>query len=484
MRKFIAFILLLGTVSTSVAQTVNVSGLAPSYVGKSLEVYRIEDYFSDKESLMTSTTVESDSTFSVSFVIEKTQKVVIKSQNNKGFLYVQPNGKYSIFFPDRNKYDPYNPNGNSIELAFYGLDSTDINYKILGFQRWVDHFVGNNFYLKDRNAYEFAESLDRFKTNVQKAYKQDTSTFFKTFVQFTIAGLDNIEHAAERNRYEKHDFYLKHTPIQYENDAYMAYVKNFYQKLMPRLTNQTNEAVYQGVLKESPGLILKALSKEYTLINLRIREMVMVQALVEVYNSGRYPQTNILTILDSVANYPLFKDNGVIAKNLKSRITELVAGGQAKEIVFSSPGKPTKTLSSYTKKHLYLHFVDPNSISNMKEIELLEDIHKRYSDYVQFVTVYKDVESLDQAAVDRLNQLNWDVYALSEGSSVWKNYQVVSFPQYVLIDATGYIVSSPALGPTPNGQYETIDKKFFYLKKMIEQNQDDNETGVGRPIRN
>lgn len=484
MRKFIAFILLLGTASTSVAQTVTVSGLAPSYVGKSLEVYRIEDYFSNKESLMTSTTVENDSTFSVSFLIDKTQKVVIKSQNNKGFLYVQPNGKYSIFFPDRDKYDPYNPNGNSIELAFYGLDSTDINYKILGFQRWVDHFVGNNFYLKDRNAYEFAESLDRFKTNVHKAYKQDTSTFFKTFVQFTIAGLDNIEHAAERNRYEKHDFYLKHTPVQYENDAYMTYVKNFYQKLMPRLTNQTNEAVYQAVLKESPGLILKALSKEYTLINLRIREMIMVQALVEVYNSDRYPQTNILTVLDSVANDPLFKDNGVIAKNLKNRITELVPGGQAKEIVFSSPGKPTKTLSSYKDKHLYIHFVDPNSVSNMKEIDLLEDIHKRYSDYVQFVTVYKDVESLDQAAVDRLNQLNWDVYGLSEGSSVWKNYQVVSLPQYVLIDATGYIISSPALGPTPNGQYETIDKTFFFLKKMIEQNQGGNETGIGRPIRN
>ena len=109
-----------------------------------------------------------------------------------------------------------------------------------------------------------------FKTNVEKAYKQDTSQFFKTFVRFTIAGLDNVNHSAERNRYEKHDFYIKHTPVQYHNDAYMSYVVKFYQEMIPRLSAATNEAVYTGVLKSSPTEVMKALGTEYTMINLRV----------------------------------------------------------------------------------------------------------------------------------------------------------------------------------------------------------------------
>ncbi len=99
MNKLILFFLLLsGTVS---AQSVTISGIAPSYVGKDIEVYEIEDYFSNTERLIASSTVDSDSTFSVKFSSPITRKVVVKGMNNKGFMYVQPNAKYNIFVPEK-----------------------------------------------------------------------------------------------------------------------------------------------------------------------------------------------------------------------------------------------------------------------------------------------------------------------------------------------------------------------------------------------
>jgi hypothetical protein len=41
----------------------------------------------------------------------------------------------------------------------------------------------------------------------------------------------------------------------------------------------------------------------------------------------------------------------------------------------------------------------------------------------------------------------------------------VTYPSYVLVDETGFIVAAPALSPMPNGQYETIDKTFYYIKE-------------------
>ena len=43
-----------------------------------------------------------------------------------------------------------------------------------------------------------------------------------------------------------------------------------------------------------------------------------------------------------------------------------------------------------------------------------------------------------------------------------------------LLDAAGYVVMSPALAPTPNGQYQTIDETLFNIQK-IRLNQNEQE---------
>lgn len=468
MKRLISFILLTGLLFPVSAQNVTVSGLAPAYVGFPIEAYVYKDYLSKVEKLVATTTVEKDSTFRLNLPLNTVEKVILKSRNNESFLFVQPQGTYSIFFPDRDKYDPYRPAGNNVEVAFFDLDSLDINYKMLSFQRWVDHFMGNNYFKSTTKPQEFIESLDRFKSNVEKAYKEDTSYYFKTHVRFTIAGLDNIHHVAERNRFEKYDFYLKKSPVEYTNETYMEYTTAFYQKMLPRLSTEANQAVYEGVLKSSPTLVMKALGSEYTLSNLRLREMVMIQALSEEYISGQFPETNILTILDSLSNHSLFKEHEEIAKNLRTRITTLNPGGKAPDFVLIEEGKPTKTLYHFEKKHIYLHFFDPESEQSSKEIPLIKKLNEMYGRYVQFVSVYKNT-AVSEEGKKRIAEIDWDVYGLPASNAIWKNYLVESFPSYTLIDAVGYIVASPALAPTPNGQYETIDKTFFYLKKAWEK---------------
>lgn len=470
--RIISILLIFPALSLSLcfAQTVKITGLAPSYVGKTIELFEIEDYLSYRKKLIASTTVQPDSTFQFYTETDHKQKVIIQADNNYGYLYIQPDAKYDLFFPQRDKFDPVRSGGNQVELAFFNLDSLDINYKILSFQRWIDHFIGNNYYLKDVKPIEFIENLDRFKTNVEKAYKNDTlDPFFQTYVRFSIATLDNIQTAAQRNRYEKHDFYIKYTPVQYENDAYMEYISDFYQDIIPRLSREANEAVYMGVLKASPTLVMRALGSEYTLINIRIREMVMIKALSDVYFSDDYPQTNIITILDSVANHALFKANAPIARNLRLRLTELVPGGKAAPFVFSDPDGGSKTLNDYNGRHLYIHVFDPKNSQSNKELELLADLHKRYAGSIQFVSIYKEGLNLSEEEKKMVDSIEWDVYPLNTANSFWKNYNVQSYPLYVLIDAAGYIVAAPALGPTPNGQYETIDKTFFYIQQTLQE---------------
>lgn len=467
-RLISIFILLLPLVAS--AQIVTIDGYAPNYIDKAVIAYEIEDYFSYYEKQIARATVQADSLFHLQFETDGTKKILIRSKNNKTFLYIQPNGKYKIFMPEKDQYEPNRRNGNEVEITFFDLDSTDINYKILGFQRWVDYFVGNTYYRKDADSTksDYVANLDKFKSSVQEYYKTDTSAFLKTYIKFTIAGLDNVQHAAERNRYEKYDFYIKGHPISYDNDVYMEYMKGFYQNLLPRLHDKINEDTYQGILNESPTMIMHALGFEYTLKNLKIREMIMLKMLSEVYYSGDYPQTNILTVMDSVAQHGLYADNRTIAANLKSRLTELVPGVKAPDFVLKDTSG-VNTLSSYRGKYVYVHFIDPESAQNRKDLILLKDLYAKYNEHVEFISVYKKSENLTDEFLMDLNNASWGKYGLNESNSIWKNYQVINFPHYVLIDPTGHIVASPALAPTPNGQYETIDKTFFLIKKAIER---------------
>ena len=63
-------------------QSVTIKGFAPQYVGKELSFNQIEDYYSNIESTFAKTTVQTHSTFTVQFYLDKTQKIVVRGLNN------------------------------------------------------------------------------------------------------------------------------------------------------------------------------------------------------------------------------------------------------------------------------------------------------------------------------------------------------------------------------------------------------------------
>ena len=485
LKKLVAFLVIF-TVNAAHSQeskTVTVKGYAPSYVGQTITIHEIEDYFSNKEATIASAIVQSDSTFSATFRIQETQKISILPAKNKAFLYIQPGATYDIYVPEKDAFEPYRPEGNVIEVTFFDLDSSDINFKILQFQRWSDEFIGSYYHLKNIKPIEFAKKIDEFKEIVEKEYKlRDTSAsnstepkqFFKTFVRFSIAASDNIQFAADRNRYEKHDFYIKFAPVAYRNDAYMNYITKFYEKMIPRLSMETNNRVYLGVLKSSPTLIMRALGAEYTLINVRIREMIMVKALSEQFYTNDFPQTNILTILDSVANHSLFEANAVIAKNLSERLSEMVAGGKAQDFVLKNDKNELKTLANFRRKYVYLHFYDPTSNNNAQELGPLKQIYENYKEDITFLTIYPDKDYDSLVFAKNIQSIPWEKFKTDNSNPIWSNYKIQTYPSYVLIDGFGYVVAAPALGPMPDGTYQTIDKTFFMIQKIKKELRDNN----------
>lgn len=454
-------------------QKVVIKGTAPAYPGKKIEIYKILDYLSYKDSLIASTSVLQDSTFELKFDCTKIEKIVLKAHKNQGVLYIQPNAEYNVTVPDRDPYNAYRPFGNQIEIGFFDLGKTDINYKILEFNQWKNNFLAVNFSLKSTKTREFSDSLDVFKKSVQTYYESDTSSFFKTYVRYSIAAIDDINFFGSRSHYEKFEFYLKDFPVAYENEMYMKYFSIFYKNSIGRFPMTLNTKVYKSVIRSSPSSLLSAMGEEYSLKNLRIRELAMIQTLSEIYYDKNFPKTNVLSILDSISSFSLFKAHASIARNILERLTALTPGTKAPN--FNLGIKDSISLNNFQNKFIYIQFIDPSSVESMKEFELLRPMYLKYKKYFEFITVYDSTVNVSKEQRNYLSKLPWMITPVGSLNDVFAKYQIKSFPQYVLIDNTGIISSIPALGPSPNGDYETIDKVFFSITKRILQEEKEKE---------
>ena len=93
----------------------------------------------------------------------------------------------------------------------------------------------------------------------------------------------------------------------------------------------------------------------------------MIKTLSEAYLDKDYPHANILSMLDSVIQRPLYKSNAIIAKNIYYRLTELAPGMKAPDFNLLVE-KDTTSLKTFLGKHLYILFIDPSQEESRKHI--------------------------------------------------------------------------------------------------------------------
>lgn len=467
MRKaFFLFLVVLPLLS--VAQLIQLKGYAPEYIGKEVTLSKIVDYISYNEEVIARSEVKTDSIFELNFFFSSTEKVRLQVGKNYAFLYLQPGASYEIYFPGSSKYDPVHPEGSEMELLFRSLPKQDINYKILEFDRWLTAFIGENFHTKSMADGQFGQKLDTLKMNMQKYYSKDTSSFFKTTIMFRLAELDEASYYGARSELERFDHYLLHHPVSYDNDAYMDYVNKFFKDFFERTSMEINNRIYLGVLKASPTLLFNALGQDYRMKNLRLREMVMIKGLGELYYNPDYPQTNISRMLDSLSNHALFAHNKIIAKNLKQKLTNLVPGSPSPRFAVVDYAGAEISPSSFPAKYKYIQFILSESVTGKNEVELMKPMYTKYGNYVEFITVLVDEPAAETLQKDPvLSTISWTLAKPKNESDIKEQFNLRTFPHYVLIDPDGFIVGNPAQRPSPDGQYETIDKTFFEIHKVM-----------------
>ena len=247
----------------------------------------------------------------------------------------------------------------------------------------------------------------------------------------------------------------------------MTYFDGFYKKYLFQLTGTTANDLYVSIARGDLYLTDSLLRKDRYLTNDRLRQLVLLNILKEEYFSSYLPKSGILSLLVQISSNSIVKEHNQIAANLLTQFNTASVGFRFPEIILKE-NNDTSLLSAIKGKYIYVHAFDPRNPSCIKEIGALKKLYDKYGKEIEFVTIYPIAEKPYTKIEQRnLDALNWKKSSYKLSDPIWKKLQIISFPYYLLIDDSYYLLSSPALSPIPNGNYQTIEKILY---DIIHQN--------------
>ncbi len=453
------------------AQTIHISGRSPQIAGTKVILERFEDLITRNTSVITSTELKSDSSFTLKFEISEIEKIKISVGNNYAFMLVQPNAKYTVIVTNQKLSNFNNPLGSEVEMTFLDLDPSDINYKTLTFDRWIDAFLGENYHLRTKRDSTFAKKLAVFEKDVSTRYKSDTTEYLRNYIKYRVASLEELNFVGARDERARYIVNIAPFTVYYKNEEYMKYIRNFYKNFFERTSPELNNKIYKAIVAGSPTRLINDLAGDYRVANVRLRELVMIIGLSDVFHDRTYPSSRIITILDSIANHGLFQENRIIARNVLQKSTQLVPGTHTPKYEFINRKNELISNGKFAPRYTYIQFVDINQTASLLQFDMLKTMYSKYSSSIEFITVVvneTDWEKIDQKL--KLQDISWTVAIPKDIEKLKKSFQLSIYPHYVLIDAQGYIVQSPAASPVPDGSYKTIDYYFFEIHKTMTRN--------------
>lgn len=455
-RPFVIFCFLLGLCIQVEGQTF-VRGVS-NWKTAEIRAYRVSDFISEKEIEIGRAKVDSNDVFQFTFINQNVEKIILRGGNYYAWLYIQPKETYFIELPAPEEFVSSLDRNKEIEMLFFRLKESDINYKILGFEAWMDETIADIYQLKDIHPEEFIAKVRSFKNETAQIYMEDKDPFFLNYVKYAVGiTIDNFNIIGGPSKADKFDFYLAEDSIQYQNPSYIAFAKLFYEKYLFQLDQPVKKNVESALSTASYAKFLDALQQDAAILTRSRAEFVCLLTCQEAFYQGYLDRGLIFELLSSIQLESPIAEHRFIAQNLLEAFRQMQIGMKAPDYQLSS----TKHFHQYKGKWVYLHIFDPSNELCIAEIGALKKLQNTYGKQFQFVTIYPKKSSYTKSEQRNLDALTWDKFALEHDHEIWNSLQINSYPLYLLFDPNLILFASPALSPTPNGRYETVEKFFI-----------------------
>ncbi len=253
------------------------------------------------EEILDRNKVDSSGNFSLVADLHETIMAFFDIEFYRSYIFLEPGLTYKIncdSIASKEQFRPYYQK----DILPYSIEDdqgSGLNALILEFDNLYNDFLINNFDAiykarKKNLVFEFREEMEVRYDTVQNEY-------FNNYIDYKIASIELAAVSVEKP--ELFMKYFHNKPILLNNVEYM----NFFNQFFKRYLTAETKVIYRSDLNQTINInpdyysLFDVLGKDTLLRNERIRELVLLKGLMELYNNPDYSNENILQIIIEVS---------------------------------------------------------------------------------------------------------------------------------------------------------------------------------------
>ena len=190
------------------------------------------------------------------------------------------------------------------------------------------------------------------------------------------------------------------------------------------------------------------MTEEFQGRNPQLAEMIRIYQLRNAY----YGEVARLRVairgrIQTIREHSAFNDTKLMATHILERFDRFAPGAPAVDFELPDVNGNAVKLSDYPDKVVVLQFVEGFSRTADHQFEVLAEMHRQWQDRVQLITVTtKDQVEFYRRRFEE-KHYDWPLLNLGNNILLLEQYEVVTFPEYFIIDKGTRIGLAPAPSP-------------------------------------
>jgi peroxiredoxin len=434
-------------------QQIAIKGNAPAFKKAQLQLCTIDDYLNGHEIVIDSALVDNSGNFSFKPAIKQTIYSYIKQGDLVYELYLIPNQNLDIVIPDTAGFAK-----DSVLKPIQYIQPSALNTSIVAFDAEYNDFLIANYKAILRKTAQPKVKL--FVKAQQDKYTTNTDVFLGNYILYRIGSLELL--SSTKSRKETLEAYFKDKPILYTNPAYMDLFYEVFDKNLKAFRSKVAGEDLNNVINNRIDYTkaLDIMRRDSTIPNDTLRELALLKGLTEMYYEPTATQYSILEMFRYIQANGMTIYSKTVAKNALQLFEKLRVGTPAPQFNLKDfvTGKMV-SLADFKDKYVYLSFWDENNPRSIQEIDLIRELDKKYGKKIAFVSICTSVNETKTLAFINRNKYKWVFLNAASSSKLLKDYDVLSYPSFYLIDKESNILRCPADRPTGNIE-RTLDMLF------------------------
>ncbi|MBM3404353.1 MAG: TlpA family protein disulfide reductase [Bacteroidetes bacterium] len=430
------------------AEEVIVSGKAPGAEGRIIRLIVHDDQITFREKTLASARIDLNSRFVLIFDLKEIAFAYLAIDLNRAEWFIEPGNKYQVaiaphIYDDFSQVNPF-AKAKNLSLLIISGDDSGLNREIGDFNDFYHGFILRNFNLlyKDRNR----KQLDSFMTVSRVMAAQSALPYVRDYIRYRGASVELLAKSAGIPSMMKK--YILQQPILFNHVEYMDFFNQFFDKYLTATSLPLRHLLYREIIAEPEAYkeLITLMARDTLLKDMQLRELVLLKGLYEFKEEPAYKKKDLVRVVAEISKKSSFQEIRHIAGNVHFMLTHLAPGSEAPTFSLEKDGKPF-SLSSLKGKWVLLNFWTTYCMPCLTELEFMKMFSPELRNKIVMISISADKEAMTMEYFLKSKEFPWTFIHMGNHFEILEDYNVKSYPVFVLIDPDGNIVSYPAPMP-------------------------------------